>query len=971
MSRSLDSTTASLSGEERDANTGGGPQDIRIRGARVHNLKGVDVDIPLRRLTVVTGLSGSGKSSLAFDTLYAEGQRRYVESLSAYVRQFAGRLEKPDVDRIDNLTPAIAVEQKVASRSSRSTVGTITEIHDHLKLLWARVGRTYSPISGNEVKKDTVTDVVDAAFKRPEGSRFMVCAPVHVPEDRTLKAQLEVWQQQGFARLLLDGAPTTLSDHLDRLTDDTENDAGNDAVGDLHLVVDRLAIPSKTESEESMQRLADSVDTAFYEGHGHCELHWVTENGTEVEPFSDRFACDGMAFDVPSPDLFSFNSPQGACPKCEGFGHVIGISEDLVVPDPSKSVYDNAIAPWRGEKASRYKQRLLQAAYDEDFPVHTPYADLTDRQRAQLWDGTRSWKGIRDFFAALEAKSYKIQNRVMLSRYRGKTPCGHCGGSRLKPEASHVRIDGWALADILCMPLEEVLATLQGLSLSDTERDVASRLLLEVENRLQFLLDVGLGYLTLNRGSATLSGGESQRIQLGTSLGSSLVGSTYVLDEPSIGLHPKDTDRLIRVLTGLRNLGNTVVVVEHEESVIRAADYVIDLGPLAGSEGGEILFSGPLDRLMKQRDSLTAEYLDGRRQVAIPESRRPGVGDLTVLNAKEHNLQGVDATFKLGVLNVVTGVSGSGKSTLVKRILHPLLLRSLDLGGDRPGISDGLEGNLERIEMVEFVDQNPIGKSSRSNPATYVKAWDDVRSLFAAQPLSRNRGYKPSVFSFNTSGGRCETCEGEGRVSIGMQFMADVTLTCDACKGRRFTDAVLEIEVEGRNIHDVLSMTVADASRFFSSRSKPTAADRGIVRKLAPLMEVGLGYVTLGQSATTLSGGEAQRIKLGAFLAKGDRAGHTVFIFDEPTTGLHFHDVAQLLTAFDALIRQGHTVICVEHNLDVMAAADHIVDLGPGGGKHGGQCVATGTPEDVAQSMQSETAPFLRERLSSSTPATT
>ena len=967
MSRSTDALPASHSGEEQSSASHRGPQDIRIRGARVHNLKGVDVDIPLRQLTVVTGLSGSGKSSLAFDTLYAEGQRRYVESLSAYVRQFAGRLEKPDVDRIDNLTPAIAVEQKVASRSSRSTVGTITEIHDHLKLLWARVGRTYSPISGNEVKKDTVTDVVDAAFKRAEGCRFMVCAPVRVPEDRTLKAQLEVWQQQGFARLLFNGAPTTISDHLEGLEDDSEV-AHSDT---LHLVVDRLAIPPAAEAEESMQRLADSVDTAFYEGHGHCELHWVTGDATEVESFSDRFECDGMAFDVPSPDLFSFNSPQGACPKCEGFGHVIGISEDLVIPDPSKSVYDNAVAPWRGEKASRYKQRLLQAAYDEDFPVHTPYADLTDRQRAQLWDGTRSWKGIHHFFSALEAKSYKIQNRVMLSRYRGKTPCGHCGGSRLKPESSHVRIDGWALADILRMPLEDVLATLKGLALSDTERDIASRLLLEVENRLQFLLDVGLGYLTLNRGSATLSGGESQRIQLGTSLGSSLVGSTYVLDEPSIGLHPKDTDRLIRVLTGLRNLGNTVVVVEHEESVIRAADHVIDLGPMAGSEGGEILFAGPLNRLMAQSDSLTAEYLDGRRQVAIPESRRSGVGTLTVLNAKEHNLQGVDATFKLGALNVVTGVSGSGKSTLVKRILHPLLQRSLDLGGDRPGVSDGLDGDVERIEMVEFVDQNPIGKSSRSNPATYVKAWDDVRSLFAAQPLSRNRGYKPSVFSFNTSGGRCETCEGEGRVSIGMQFMADVTLTCDACKGKRFTDAVLEIEVEGRNIHDVLSMTVADASNFFANHTKPTAADRGIVRKLAPLMDVGLGYVTLGQSATTLSGGEAQRIKLGAFLAKGDRAGHTVFIFDEPTTGLHFHDVAQLLTAFDALIRQGHTVICVEHNLDVMAAADHIVDLGPGGGNHGGQCVAMGTPEEVAQSMQSETAPFLRERLSPSTRSTT
>ena len=933
------------------------PRVIRIRGARVHNLQNVDVDLPLRALTVVTGLSGSGKSSLAFDTLYAEGQRRYVESLSAYVRQFAGRLEKPDVDRIDNLTPAIAVEQKVASRSSRSTVGTVTEVHDHLKLLWARIGRTYSPVSGEEVRKDTVTDVVRAASHRASGERFMVCAPVRVPEDRSLKDQLEIWQQQGFARLLLDGQPTTIPEMIERIA------ADQDPEGVLHLVIDRLARPEDAELEEFEQRLADSVDTAFYEGHGASELHWVGVDGTEVQAFSDRFELDGMAFELPSPDLFSFNSPQGACPKCEGFGHVIGISEDLVIPDPSKSVYDNCVAPWRGEKASRYKQRLLQNAYDFDFPVHTPYADLTAQQKRQLWNGTRSWKGIDDFFAALEAKSYKIQNRVMLSRYRGKTACTHCSGSRLKPEAGYVRIDGHALPDLLSLPVEEVLATLQGLQLTDTEREIGKRLLLEVGNRLQFLLDVGLGYLTLNRGSATLSGGESQRIQLGTSLGSSLVGSTYVLDEPSIGLHPHDTDRLIRVLQGLRDLGNTVVVVEHEESVIRAADHIVDLGPHAGSEGGQVVFTGSLPDLLQTDHSLTADYLLGRKHVPVPKHRRTGVGTFGVRNAKEHNLQGVDADFRLGALNVVTGVSGSGKSTLVKRILHPLLSRMLDLGGDRPGVSDGLSGDTDRIEGVEFVDQNPIGKSSRSNPATYVKAWDDVRSLFAAQPLARNRGYKPSVFSFNTSGGRCETCEGEGRVSIGMQFMADVTLTCDACKGRRFTDAVLEIEVDGHNIHDVLQMTVADASAFFSARSKPTAADRGIVRKLAPLLEVGLGYVTLGQSATTLSGGEAQRIKLGAFLAKGDRAGHTVFIFDEPTTGLHFHDVAQLIEAFEALIRQGHTVICVEHNLDVMAASDHIVDLGPGGGKHGGQRVAMGTPEEVAQSVQSVTAAFLKERL--------
>ena len=938
------------------------PRFIRIRGARVHNLKGVDVDLPLRTLTVVTGLSGSGKSSLAFDTLYAEGQRRYVESLSSYVRQFAGRLEKPDVDKIDNLTPAIAVEQRVASRSSRSTVGTVTEIHDHLKLLWARIGRTYSPVSGEEVRKDTVTDVVNAAADAPTGHRFMVCAPVRLQDDRTLSQQLEVWQQQGFARLLTDGQPANMAD-LIQAEAESEHD-GSASIHHLHLVIDRLAIPEKEDWEEFQQRLADSVDTAFYEGHGCCELHWMESSGeTRIQSFSDRFELDGLSFALPSPDLFSFNSPQGACPKCEGFGHVIGISEDLVIPDPSKSVYDNAVAPWRGEKASRYKQVLLQNAYDEDFPVHAPYADLTAKQKRQLWDGTRSWKGINDHFAKLEAKSYKIQNRVMLSRYRGKTPCAHCEGTRLRPEAGYVQIDGLTMPSLLNMPVEDVASTLRGLSLSETDREIGKRLLLEVSHRLQFLLDVGLGYLTLNRGSATLSGGESQRIQLGTSLGSSLVGSTYVLDEPSIGLHPHDTDRLIRVLTGLRDLGNTVVVVEHEEAVIRAADHIVDLGPEAGTEGGEVVFSGTFSDLLGAKNSLTADYLTGERSVALPASRRAGLGTISVKNAKAHNLQGVDADFLLGALNVVTGVSGSGKSTLVKRILYPLLTRHLDLGGDRPGVSDGLSGALDRIEMVEFVDQNPIGKSSRSNPATYVKAWDDVRSLFSSQPMSRNRGYKPSVFSFNTSGGRCETCEGEGRVSIGMQFMADVTLTCDACKGQRFTDPVLEVMVDGMNIYDVLCMTVSDAIQFFSSREKATAADRGIVRKLRPLLDVGLGYVTIGQSATTLSGGEAQRIKLGAFLAKGDRVGHTVFIFDEPTTGLHFHDVAQLLEAFEALIRQGHTVICVEHNLDVMACADHVVDLGPGGGRHGGKCVATGTPEKVAQSMQSTTAAYLKARL--------
>ena len=939
---------------------------ICIRGARQHNLQGVDVDFPHGKMSVVTGLSGSGKSSLAFDTLYTEGRRRYVESLSAYVRQFAGKLEKPLVDRIDNLSPAIAVEQRVSSRSSRSTVGTATEIYDHFKLLFARVGVTYSPESGKRVMRHQVRDVLEAVGRWPAGVKFLVCAPVTLPDGRSLAEQLGVWQQQGLVRLWQNGELL----RIDELIADGELDAKGE-LGDLMLVLDRLARPEGgldeievlkvkdaggDRGENFWGRLGDSVETAFFEGAGRCSL--VEHPSGTLHDFSARFELDGLTFIEPTPNLFSFNNPAGACPQCEGFGHVIGISEELVIPQQNRSVYGDAVAPWRGEKVGRWKDALIENAHAFDFPVHTPYGELTPAQQRLIWDGNKYFKGINTFFQRLEAKGYKIQNRVMLSRFRGRTPCQSCAGTRIRKEAHFVKIADRSLPELVQMPLDELAKTMETMriALSKSDVAVAGRLLDEISFRLQYLLDVGLGYLSLGRASSTLSGGESQRIQLSTSLGSSLVGSTYVLDEPSIGLHPFDTDRLIGVLKGLVKLGNTVVVVEHEEAIIRAADHIVDMGPFAGSQGGEVVFAGDFESLLSSEDSLTSDYLLGRKKISPPAQRRKKSGQITVDGARGHNLQNITATFHLHILNVVSGVSGSGKSTLVSDVLLPHLQRELNQPGKKPLESDGVSGDVKLIKAVEWVDQHPIGKSSRSNPATYVKAYDDVRSLFSSLAMSKARGYKPATFSFNTKGGRCETCEGEGQVTIGMQFMADVTLQCDLCKGRRFNDEVLEVKYHDKNIHDVLEMTVADAIDFFSEVN-------GLVRKLTPLMNVGLGYVRMGQPSSTLSGGEAQRIKLASFLSRGGRREHTLFIFDEPTTGLHFHDVAVLLTAFDALIAHGHTVLCVEHNLDVIAMADHVVDIGPGGGIHGGHVVASGTPEEIAADPKSVTGRFLKDKL--------
>ncbi|MDG2425019.1 MAG: excinuclease ABC subunit UvrA [Flavobacteriales bacterium] len=952
---------------------------IEIRGARQHNLKGVDVDLPHGKLTVITGLSGSGKSSLAFDTLYVEGRRRYIESLSAYVRQFAGKLEKPLVDRIDNLSPAIALEQRVSSRSSRSTVGTATEIYDHFKMLFARIGDTISPVSGETVKRHSTRDVLACVENWGPGARFYVCAPVCLPEGRTLKTQLEVWQQQGLVRLWRGGATEVEGGaadveieaaggetmRIDDLLERSEKALKEMDTEGLMLVLDRLARPEgkviegeeKNEGENFWGRLGDSVETAFFEGAGSCTL--VEHQSSTHHSFNARFELDGLTFIEPTPNLFSFNNPAGACPKCEGFGQVIGISESLVVPQQSKSVYDGAIAPWRGEKVQRWKNKLIECAHEFDFPVHTPYNELSDGQKLLIWEGNKWFRGVNSFFAKLEAKGYKIQNRVMLSRFRGRTPCRDCNGTRLRQEVKYVQIAGRSLPELVQMPLDTLASTMTEVrqGLGETQTAVAGRLLDEIDFRLQYLLDVGLSYLTLGRASSTLSGGESQRIQLSTSLGSSLVGSTYVLDEPSIGLHPLDTDRLIGVLRGLVNLGNTVVVVEHEEGIIRAADCIVDMGPLAGSQGGQVVFAGDFESLLAASGSLTSDYLLGRKRITPPTTRRPGCGTIKVEGVRAHNLQNVTADFLLGGLNAVTGVSGSGKSTLVSEVLLPHLQALLNQHGKKPMASDGLSGDVHFIKAVEWVDQNPIGKSSRSNPATYVKAFDEVRKIFSKQNTARVRGYKPAMFSFNTKGGRCENCEGEGQVTVGMQFMADVTLQCEMCGGRRFSDEVLEVQYKGCSIHDVLEMTVADAVQFFNE-------ERVLVRRLEPLLDVGLGYVRMGQPSSTLSGGEAQRIKLASFLSRSGRKEHTLFIFDEPTTGLHFHDVAVLLKAFDELIACGHTVLCVEHNLDVIALADHVIDLGPGGGVHGGRVVAQGTPEQIVANAQSVTGTFLKDKLS-------
>jgi len=924
---------------------------IDIHGARVHNLKDVSVSIPKEKLTVVTGLSGSGKSSLAFDTLYAEGQRRYVESLSSYARQFLGRLEKPDVDRIDGLSPAVAIEQRSAAGGPRSTVGTRTEILDHLRMLFARVGETRSPVSGEIVRKDRTTDVVDAILSST-ADRLMVVAPLQARADRSAEDHLRVLQQQGYSRVWTTDGAVRLEDVLPEAV--------------LGLVIDRF---SPASAQEDPGRVADSVETAFFEGGGRCQLWSAGDDGEPTcQEFNDRFERDGILFPEPTPDMFNFNSPVGACSTCEGYGHVLGIDPDKVVPDPTKSLYDGAVAPWRGERTGRWRDRLLMGAAEAGLPVHVPWHELTEAQQDLVWNGCAHFKGIHAFFATLEAKSYKIQNRVMISRYRGRTLCGTCKGTRLGKDTHNVFVGEHTLPQFLAMPIDEALATLKSWDLSENDRRVAERLLWEVESRLQCLLDLGLGYLTLLRSSPTLSGGESQRIALSSCVGSALVGSTYVLDEPSIGLHPEDTAQLIGVLHRLRNQGNTVVVVEHDDDIVTAADHVVDMGPFAGSFGGEVVFSGThqnLAELDEDHPSLTAAYRNGRQRIDVPASRRSVRDKLVLKEVRANNLKGFDATFPLRSLVAVTGVSGSGKSTLVTQILVPAIQAELDGFGGSPKGCSGLEGDLRTLEHLEFVDQNPIGKSSRSNPVTYVKAFDEIRSLLADTSHAKARGLKPSHFSFNISGGRCDSCEGEGYVTVGMQFMADLKLLCDECRGKRFQDHVLEVTYHGKNVHDILTMTVDDALLFFAPEpgKKPSATVRRLLAKLQPLQDVGLGYVALGQGSNTLSGGEAQRIKLAAFLARGDRQGHTLFVFDEPTTGLHAHDVAKLLESFEALLQQGHSVVVIEHHLDVIKCADWVLDLGPEGGKRGGDLVHAGTPESLAQHVHSLTAKHLAPKL--------
>lgn len=915
-------------------------QHIIIKGARLHNLKNINVVIPRNKLVVITGLSGSGKSSLAFDTLYAEGQRRYVESLSSYARQFLGKLDKPKVDYIKGIAPAIAIEQKVNATNPRSTVGTSTEIYDYLKLLFARIGKTISPVSGKQVKKHTVSDVVDYVASLEEGARLLLLAPIQVPEDRDPLKMVSFMAKQGYARIKTGGEVLRIED------------APEDLGRNFYLVVDRIVM---RRDEDFFNRLANAVDTAFFEGKGACILEDV---GTgEQIPFSNRFELDGIQFPEPNVHLFSFNNPYGACPECEGYGDVIGIDEDLVIPNSALSVYENAIFPWRGESMSWYRDQLVNAAYKFDFPIHKPWFDLTEEQRDLVWKGNAHFTGLNDFFKQLEEKSYKIQNRVMLSRYRGKTRCKTCKGRRLRQEANYVQVGGTTLSDLVGLPVSELIRFFDQLELSGHDKEVAKRLLREIQTRLGFLDKVGLGYLTLNRKSNSLSGGESQRINLATSLGSSLVGSMYILDEPSIGLHPKDTENLIEVLLSLRDLGNTVIVVEHDEDIMRAADQVIDIGPYAGSHGGEVVASGTLEDIL-QSESLTAAYLSGREAIEIPAKRRTSKHAITVKGAREHNLKNIDVTFPLQVLTVVSGVSGSGKSTLVKKILYPGILKEIGGYGEKAGQFSGIEGSFAFLKAVEFVDQNPIGRSSRSNPVTYIKAYDDIRNLFASQKLSKIRGYKAKHFSFNVDGGRCEKCKGEGEITVEMQFMADVHLECDQCEGKRFKKEVLEVSFQGATIDDVLNMTIDDAIAFFESHK-----EMKIVSKLQPLQDVGLGYVTLGQSSSTLSGGEAQRIKLASFLVRGANTDKTLFIFDEPTTGLHFHDIKKLLTSFEALIGRGHSVVVIEHNLDLIKCADYLIDLGPEGGQNGGYLVACGTPEEVMANPESVTGRYLQDKL--------
>ena len=925
-------------------------RNILVKGARVNNLKNIDIEIPRNKLVVITGLSGSGKSSLAFDTLYAEGQRRYVESLSAYARQFLGKMAKPETDFIKGLPPAIAIEQKVNTRNPRSTVGTSTEIYDYIRLLFGRVGKTYSPVTGELVKKHTVEDVIAVARSYPEGTRMAVITPVTLPEKRRFRTQLEVLLKGGYSRLVKDGEFIDI-EHL--LADDNlpETASGYD------LLVDRLSVAYEG---DELSRLADSVETAFFEGHDEMSLLVWGTDGLHRHDFSKRFEADGIVFREPSELMFNFNNPYGACPRCEGFGRVIGIDPNLVVPDPSLSVYDDAVMCWRGDKMGEWKRELIHLAPHIGFPIHRPYCDLTQSELDVLWHGNGRFKGIDGFFKMVEENQYKIQYRVMLARYRGKTRCPECNGSRLRKESEYVKVGGATISELVKMPVTDLKEWFAALKLDDNDKLVSSRLLVEINNRIGFLCDVGLGYLTLDRLSSTLSGGESQRINLATSLGSSLVGSLYILDEPSIGLHSRDTMKLIGVLRKLQQLGNTVVVVEHDEEIMRAADYLIDVGPEAGRHGGEIIYQGDVDKLMTATDSYTVRYLNGELSIPVPARRRKWRDYIEVTGAREHNLKNIDVKFPLGVMTVVTGVSGSGKSTLVRDILYRAMVRHLGNPCDAPGLHRALGGDLNRISAVEFVDQNPIGKSSRSNPATYLKAFDEVRRLFSEQQGAKQMGFTPGYFSFNAEGGRCEECKGEGTITIEMQFMADIVIPCEACHGQRFKSDVLEITYNGKNINDVLNMTVNQAVEFCGESSDSIC--RKIVRRLKPLQDVGLGYIKLGQSSSTLSGGENQRVKLAYFLAQ-EKPEPTMFIFDEPTTGLHFHDINTLMDSFNRLIAQGHTVIIIEHNLDVVKCADHVIDIGPEGGELGGNIVAAGTPEEIMACDASYTGHFLKEKL--------
>lgn len=914
--------------------------NIIIKGAKLHNLKNIDVVIPRNKLVVITGLSGSGKSSLAFDTLYAEGQRRYVESLSSYARQFLGKLDKPKVDYIKGIAPAIAIEQKVNSTNPRSTVGTTTEVYDYLKLLFARIGHTISPVSGKEVKKDTVTDVVKFIKGFESGTKLLLLAPITIAEDRDAIKSLQLLSKQGYARIKykgevirIDSAPKNIDKKFD-------------------LVVDRIITQ---EDEDFYNRLANAVDTAFFEGKGECIIEELTSK--EQTNFSNKFELDGMSFLEPNVHLFSFNNPYGACPKCEGYGDVIGIDVDLVIPNTALSVYESAIFAWRGESMGAYRDQLVNAAYKFDFPIHKPWFELSDEQKQLVWDGNTHFKGLHDFFALLEEKSYKIQNRVMLSRYRGKTKCNLCKGKRLRMETDYVKVDNKSISDLVELPISNLLPFFEKISLNKHDTTIAKRLLKEITTRLGFLTKVGLGYLTLNRKSNTLSGGESQRINLATSLGSSLVGSMYILDEPSIGLHPKDTENLIEVLLSLRDLGNTVIVVEHDEDIMKAADEVIDIGPEAGTHGGEVVAHGPLSEVLKS-SSLTASYLNGTMEIELPAERRTSKTFITINGARENNLKNINVTFPLNMLTMVTGVSGSGKSTLVKKLLYPIILKEVGGYGQKAGQFTSVEGKYQSIKHVEFVDQNPIGRSSRSNPVTYIKAYDDIRNLFASQKLSKIRAYQAKHFSFNVDGGRCEKCKGEGEITVEMQFMADVHLECDTCGGKRFKKEVLEVKFETASIDDVLTMTIDNAIEFFKKHGQDK-----VIKKLKPLQDVGLGYVTLGQSSSTLSGGEAQRIKLASFLVKGNTKDKALFIFDEPTTGLHFHDIKKLLKSLNALIARGHSIIVIEHNIELIKCADYIIDLGPEGGENGGYLLAEGTPEEIIQNKKSFTAKYLQQKL--------